>query len=174
MLNLHFINRSNTLRKTFFKKKKKILSSSSYFEPNAVGKAKSFLLQSINCKLQDQRNFFGNFSWVSSSYFIYFGLLSKTSRSVCQNCFQWALRIVSEKKKQFSDIEVLSMTFGPTAKFFKVLGQKFSCGASKLHFMFPKKRYIEEEQFLEKPIAFLFIFRPWTKTSLTFVEKNAA
>ena len=65
------------------------------------------------------------------------------------------------------------MTFGLTANIFIVLGQKVSCGVSKLHFTFPKKRYIEEEQFLENPIAFLFIFGPWTKTFLTFVEKIA-
>ena len=62
----------------------------------------NFLLRSINCKLRDQRRFFGKFPWSSSSYSIYFGLLAKTNRSVCQNCFLWALRIVLKEKGFFS------------------------------------------------------------------------
>ena len=64
------------------------------------------------------------------------------------------------------------MTFGLTANIFRVLGQTVSFGVSKLHFMFPKKRYIEEEKFLEKPIAFLFIFGPWTKRFFDFCWTN--
>ena len=58
--------------------------------------------RSINCIICDQRSFFGKFSWGSSSYFIHFGLLAKTTQSVCQNCFLWALRIVLKEKGFFS------------------------------------------------------------------------
>ena len=91
----------NSLRKTLFYEEK-TLSSFSNIEPNMFENWQFFLLRSINCKLRDQRSFFGKFPWRSSSYFIYFGLLAKTSRSVCQNCFLWALRIVLKEKGFFS------------------------------------------------------------------------
>ena len=52
------------------------------------------------------------------------------------------------KKTYVSDIDVFSKTFGLTANISKALSHKVSCGVSKLHFTYPKKRYFEEEQFL--------------------------
>ena len=50
------------------------------------------------------------------------------------------------------------MPFGVTAKTFQTIGQKLSDGLSKLHSSSPKKRFLEEKQFLENLIAFLFTF----------------
>ena len=93
--NFRWMNPEEYFEETMFSKKKSL--SFSYFEPNTSGKWQIFLLRSINCIIRDHSRFFGKFSWVSSSYSIYFGLLAKTIRSVCQNCFLWALRIVLRK-----------------------------------------------------------------------------
>ena len=77
-----------------------------------------------------------------------------------------------EKKRFFSKNVIFSIIHGLRAFNFKTFAQKISCDVSKLHSTCPKKRSFEEEQFLEKPIAFLFIFGPWTETSLNFVEKK--
>ena len=79
-----------------------------------------------------------------------------------------------EKKFFFQKMCFFSRILGLRAFSFKTSGQKNSCDVSKLHPTCPKNRYFEEEQFLEKPIPFLFLFGPWNKMFLTFVEKIAA
>ena len=134
-----------------------------------------FLLCSINCILRDQRSFLGKLSWVSSSYFVYFGLLAETIRSVCQNCFQWDLRIVLGKKKYFPDIEILSITFGLTANIFSVLGQKVSCGVSKLHstFYVAKEAFFWRRTFFGKTDSFSLHIRTLNQNVYDFCRKQS-
>ena len=133
----------------------KKLSSFSNIEPKTLGKRQNFTLRSINCILRDQRSFIGNFSCALSNFFIYFGLLAKTIRSVCQNCFRWALRIVLKKrfssKKYFACFSHLDQTFlGLLAK--KLVGwQNCRWKSPGEHF--------ENKVFFEKKILFFQTLR---------------
>ena len=115
-------------------------------------KRQMFLLRSINCKLCDQRNFFGNFSWVSSSYFIYFGLLAQTIRSVCQNCFLWALRIVLREKGFFS--KTFFQVFRNWIKHFLYFWQNNFGRVAELRLEEPRGTFWEQCFFLKKNILF--------------------
>ena len=132
----------------------KKLSSFSNIEPKTLGKRQNFTLRSINCILRDQRSFIGNFSCALSNFFIYFGLLAKTIRSVCQNCFRWALRIVLKKrfssKNYFACFSYLDQTFlGLLAK--KLVGwQNCRWKSPGEHF--------ENKVFFEKKILFFSDF----------------
>ena len=109
------------MRKTFFYKKE---NTSFFFKHWAkhVRKMPNFLAAFFKLHITWPQTLFGKFSWGSSSYLIYFGLLAKTIRSVCQNCFLWALRIVLREKGFFSK-NFFSMFFG--------IGSNISCTFGK-------------------------------------------
>ena len=66
------------------------------------------------------------------------------------------------------------MPFGVTAKTFQTIVQKLSDGLSKLHSSCPEKRFLEEKQFLENLIAFLFTFGFYIETLKTSVEETSS
>ena len=120
-----------------------------------VWKLAIFLLRSINCKLRDRRSFFGKFSLCSSSCFIYFGLLAKTIRSVCQNCFLWALRIVL--KKDFFE-KIFSLFFGFGSNISGIFSKIFLIGWPNCRWKSPGD-FLRTMFFLKK----IFSFRLWDK-----------
>ena len=142
----------NSLRKTLFYEEK-TLSSFSNIEPNMFENWQFFLLRSINCKLRDQRSFFGKFPWRSSSYFIYFGLLAKTSRSVCQNCFLWALRIVLKDKGFFSK-KIFSMFFGFGSNISEIFSEKFLVAWPNCRWKRPVEHFENNVFFWKKNLLF--------------------
>ena len=112
----------------------------------------NFLLRSLNCILRDHRSFFGKFSWGSSSYFIYFGLLAKTIRSVCQNCFLWALRMVLREKGFFSkNLFSMFFVFGSNSSW--TFGKKFGWVA-ELPLEEPRGAFWEQGFFWKKILFF--------------------
>ena len=131
----------------------------------------NFLLRSVNSILRDQKSFFGKFSWGSSSYLSISDLWKKSWERLSK-LLSMSPDDSFEKKFFFSKNVIFSINYWFRAFNFESFGQKISCVVSKLHSTCPKKRSFEEEQFLEKPIAFLFIFGHWTETSLTFVGKK--
>ena len=64
-------------------------------------KGKFFRLCSLNCIIPDRKNILRKFFLRFGDLFCHFRTFSKTIRSVCQNCFQSALGIVSDKKLFF-------------------------------------------------------------------------
>ena len=136
-----------------------------------VRKMANFLLRSINSILRDQKSFFGKFSWGSSSY-LSISDLSKKIWERLSKLLSMSPDDSFEKKFFFSKNVIFSIIHWFRTFNFETFGQKISCDVSKLHSTSPKKRSFEEEQFLEKPIAFLFIFGHWTETPLTFVGKK--
>ena len=114
-------------------------------------KGKFLRLRSLNCIKRDQKNILRFFFCGLGTYSLILGLLAETS--VCQNCFQLALRIVLKKNFFFQSTCFFPYTLD-LEPYFKVCGQNVSCDVSKLHFAFPKNRSFEEEQVLEKLIAF--------------------
>ena len=120
---------------------------------NHVRKVAISLLRSINCKLRDQRSFFGKFSWGLSSYFIYFGLLAKTFRSVCRNCLLWALRIVLKDKGFFSK-KFFSMFFGFGSNISEIFIEKFLVAWPNCRWKRPGEHFENNVFFWKKNILF--------------------
>ena len=141
----------NFLRKTLFYEEKTLYSFSN-IEPNMFENWQFFLLRSINCKLRDQRSFFGKFPWGSSSYFIYFGILAKTIRSVCRNCLLWALRIVLKDKGFFS--KKLSLFFGFGSNISWIFSEKFLVGWPICRWKSPGEHFENNVFFFEKNLLF--------------------
>ena len=117
-----------------------------------VRKKPIFLLRSINCKLRDQRSFFGKFPWGSSGYFIYFGLLAKTIRSVRRNCLLWALRIVLKDKGFFS--KKFSLFFGFGSNISWIFSEKILVGWPNCRWKRPGEHFENNVFFWKKNILF--------------------
>ena len=66
------------------------------------------------------------------------------------------------------------MPFEVTTKTSQTFGQKRLGGLSKLHSSCPKKRFLEEKHFLEKLIAFSFIFGFWIETIKSSADETSS
>ena len=107
-------------------------------------------LRSLNYIKRDQKN-------ILRIFFLRFGDLFSHSRTFSRNKRLSKLLSMgpedSLEKKNFQStcffLYILDLE-----PYFNVCGQNVSCDMSKLHFAFPKKRSFEEEQVLEKLIAF--------------------
>ena len=136
-------------------------------------KGKIFRLRSLNCIIRDQKNILRkSFLRFEDLYSVNFGLLAKTIQSVCQNCLQWALSIVLEKKIIFQTSRFLSMIFWLRANFFTVLGQKVYYGMSKQHFRFPKKNVFWRRAIFVKTDSFSIHIRNLNQNFFDFCRKK--
>ena len=127
----------------FFLKKKD-------FETKALKRANFFC--SLNCIIPDRKN-------------ILSGLLAKQF-SVCQNCFQSALGIVSDKKLFFRHPDFFPRwTYSQQ---FQGFVSKSLVWCVKTTFYVSKEALFWRRTFFGKTDSFLFTFGPWTKTSSTF------
>ena len=143
--------RGSTLRKTFFYKKE---NTSFFFKHWAkhVRKMPNFIAAFFKLHITWPQTLFGKFSWGSSSYLIYFGLLAKTIRSVCQNWFLWALRIVLREKGFF--LKIFFHVFRNWIKHFLYFWQNNFGSVTELTLEEPRGTFWEQWFFLKKKYSF--------------------
>ena len=135
---------------------------------------KIFRLHSVNCILRGQKNIFRKFFLKFEDLFSQFRTFSKNNSEHLSKLLSMSPEDRFGKKLFFQhrDIFPRLLDIQPTFLRFWVTKSRVVC--QNYNSTFPKKRFFEEEHFLEKLMAFLFKFGPWTKTFSTFVEKIAA
>ena len=117
----------------------------------------------------------GTFSWGLRTWFVNLGTFSKNIlKGLSRLLFMSPEHLFERKNLSLSWKMFFSMLFGATTNYFWTFNRKISGGLSKLHSSCPKKRFLEEKQFLENLIAFFFALGFWIETLKTSVEETSS
>ena len=103
------------------------------------------------------------------------GLLAKTFRRVCHNCFLWDRRIVLKEKSSFKERSYFPLVFGLRTKLLWTFGPTFFGWVVKTAFYVAIETFFSEEKFfLKSSWISLIIFQFWVETFSNALEKISA